>query len=57
MLCSNKSKRASWDDIANSVKAVELQKKGNNLHLMNLGLRTSNGHVVDGQIMDNNVRT
>src|SRR6185436_4350122 len=42
---------------SSSVKAVELQKKGNNLHLVNLGFENLQADtIVDGQIMElNNV--
>ncbi|MCM3869465.1 MAG: pilus assembly protein PilM [Pyrinomonadaceae bacterium] len=42
---------------SSSIKAVELQRKGNNLHLMNLGFENLQpDSIVDGQIMElNNV--
>jgi type IV pilus assembly protein PilM len=42
---------------SSSVKAVELQRKGNSLHLVNLGFENLQADtIVDGQIMElNNV--
>ncbi|HEV2827593.1 MAG TPA: type IV pilus assembly protein PilM [Pyrinomonadaceae bacterium] len=55
---SNGKKNLVGVDIgSSSIKAVELQKKGNNYHLLHLGLENlSPDTVVDGQIMElNNV--
>ena len=55
---SNARKNLVGLDIgSSSIKAVELQKKGNSLHLLNLGFENlSADTVVDGQIMElNNV--
>ena len=40
---------------SSSVKAVELQRKGNSLHLVNLGFENLQADtIVDGQIMEMN---
>ncbi|HEV2827708.1 MAG TPA: pilus assembly protein PilM, partial [Pyrinomonadaceae bacterium] len=55
---SNGKKNLVGVDIgSSSIKAVELQKKGNSYHLVNLGFENlSPDTVVDGQIMElNNV--